>query len=506
MTTEGGGGRDLSALRIRQRIGEETLAALLAIRALDDRYARALLVDLVGEALGHRAELREQATQRLQLVELFRFCTRHPGGLAALARQLPMLETDCPQTPLVQRLADEWTAVDSLAGLPEVTGSWSFLTDTLRTLSMTHPMRSALVRTATDARVPAPPPYSENPWDDFLHMAGQGAPRGGLPPWMVYLDRSTDCMEHRVASEVLARNRQWALRCGLAELLDRDRRIRVSAPTTPVRRHQEYLAIHITPDPLDSARYTVAHSFMSLAQGPYWEQGDALPQVPRDGLQRAVSRIVRKVEGAAGDRTAHLWLEFVLPFELLNLPVDWWPRDTGEVPHVPLAVDYPVVIRSLDRLQNRRWHRFWRHRWLQLSMGEQTWQSVYVNVGRHNGDHLLGLEARLGDDEHVVAAVLSEPPLPDQGHGRKELEAALRSGLPVVIWHRAGRCTEEFLDMVNGLLADGWQRFPANVAAYRRKAAIQDAAGQDVRHLGRHLTLLWDDPDRKPVVPETQGP
>ncbi|MFJ6929656.1 hypothetical protein ACIQUP_20415 [Streptomyces nigra] len=505
MTWEGGGGRGRSASRIRERIEEEGQNALLSVGALRERSARALLAEMVGESLDRRVDLREQATVPMQLLELVRFCTRCPDGLSALARKLPMLDPGCPQAVLVRRLADEWTAVDSLDGLPEITDSWDFLTGTLGALTMSHEMRTALVRAATHARVAAPPTHAENPWHDFLHMAGQGAPRDGLPPWMLYLDRSTDSMNHLLAGEVLARNRKWALRCGLAQLLDMERTQRLRSPTAPVRPHQEFLAIHITPDPLDSESYTVSHSFMSTARGPHWEQGDALPQVPRDGLEEAVSGIVRSVEGAAGDRPADLWLEFVLPFELLNLPVDWWPRDTTESPHVPLAVDYPVVIRSLDRLQNSAWHRFWRHRWLQLSLGEPPAQSLYVHAVGGDGGHLRGLEARLGDNQQVVATVLSEPPLPGQNHGRRELEAALRSGLPVVIWHRTDRSTQEFLDVVRTLLAEGWQRLPAKVAAYRRQAAIHDGDDRDGHHPGRHLTLLWDDPDRKPVVPDGRG-
>lgn len=496
-----------SALRIRERICEETLTALLEVRSLDDRYARALLTDLVSDALGSRATLREQATVPLQLLELFQFCTRHQDGLSTLARKLPMLEPGCPQAWAVLRLADEWTAVDSLARLTEITDSWSFLSDALGTLSLPHSLRIALVQAATEGHVPGPPSHAANPWHDFLRMAGQGAPRDGLPPWMLYLDRTTDSMGHPVAGEVLARNRKWALRCGLAERLDDERRDRAQSPTAPVRPHQEYLAIRITPDPLKGGRYTVAPSFISPARGSRWEHGDAVSEVALDALKGVVSRIITDVEEIGGDRSADLWLEFVLPFELLNLPVDWWPRDLSEVPHVPLAVDYPVVIRSLDRLQNSAWHRFWRNRWLQLTISEHPSTSVYVNVAHRDGEHLRGLGARLGDSQHVVATVLSGPPLSGEGHGSRELEAALRSGLPVAVWHRAGHSTQEFVDVVTGLLADGWQRFPAKVAAYRREAAIRDADDQGdtddqgTRHFGRDLTVLWDDPDRKPVVP-----
>ncbi|MFD7403296.1 hypothetical protein ACFV7R_11610 [Streptomyces sp. NPDC059866] len=500
MTGQGGADRGNPVVRIRDRIGEETLAALLEVPSLQDRPARALLIELVGEAVGRRADLREHTTVPLQLLELFRFCTRHQDGLPALARKLSLLEPGCAQAQVVQRLADEWTAVDALHGLPDVTGSWDFLGDALGALTLSYGMRTALVRVATDTRVSAPPPQAETCWHDFLHMAGQGAPRGGLPPWMVYLDRIADVMDRPLAGELLARNRQWALSCGLAELLDLDR---ARSPVPPaVRPNQEYLAIHIAPDPLENGHYTVSHSLMSDAHGPSWKHGEPIPRVPTDGLQQAVSHVIKTVEGVGGDRLADVWLEFVLPFELLNLPVDWWPRDTAEVPHVPLAVDYPVVVRSLDRLQNPDWYRFWRTRWQQLQRDEDTSQSVYVNVARRNGNHLRGLEARLSDNESCVALVLSEPPLPGHEHGRRELQAALRSGLPVVIWHRAGRSTKQFRDVLDGLLADGLPRFPARMAAYRRRAAIDSADDKSAAHIGRHLTVLWDDPDRKPVFPE----
>ncbi|WP_371670799.1 hypothetical protein OG985_26195 [Streptomyces sp. NBC_00289] len=491
-----------AVLRIRERIREETVGALLDILTLQDRQARALLVELVSEALGRRAELREQSTVRLQFLELFRFCAAEQDGLAGLGRTLPLLEQGCPQAPLVQRLADEWAAVHSLAGLPEVTGSWEFLGTALGALTMSYAMRVALVRTATDARLPAPPPHARNAWHDFLHVAGQNAAPGGLPPWMRYLDRSTAQMDARTAAEVLARNRQWALRCELAGRLDHDR-AEPQPAAVPARRHQEYLAIHITPDPLDNGFYTLTHAFMSDARGLHWEHGGAPVRVSTEGLEPAVSTIIRQVERVGGDRSAHLWLEFVLPFELLNLPVHWWPRDAGEMTHVPLSVDYPVVIRSLDRLRNSAWHRFWRHRWEQLEAGEDASASVHMSVAHGNGDHVRGLEARLGDNEHFVALVLSEPPLADREDGRRELQAALRSGLPVVIWHRASRSTQEFRDVLRSLLDEGLQRFPAKVAAYRRQAAI-DADGQDAAHMGRHLTVLWDDPDRKPVLPDAR--
>ncbi len=51
-----------------------------------------------------------------------------------------------------------------------------------------------------------------------------------------------------------------------------------------------------------------------------------------------------------------------------------------------------------------------------LARDEHPSKSVYVNVAHQNGNHLRGLEAGLGDNERCVALVLSEPPLPDHGN------------------------------------------------------------------------------------------
>jgi hypothetical protein len=59
--------------------------ALCVSPVLADRNARAMLVELVGDALGRPVHLREQATLPLQFLELVRFCVREDGGLPALA-------------------------------------------------------------------------------------------------------------------------------------------------------------------------------------------------------------------------------------------------------------------------------------------------------------------------------------------------------------------------------------------------------------------------------------
>ncbi|MDW4905633.1 hypothetical protein RB628_09820 [Streptomyces sp. ADMS] len=530
MTQASGEGRDRpaahiqdSAARLRLRIGARTAAGLIGARALGAQEERARFGSLVSDAVGHPLLLREQDTAALQFLGMFRFCSREARGPSVLAEAMEAIDPGCPQARLLLRLADEWTAVTSLDGLPWLVESWKFLGGALGALRLPYRMRCALIWAATDQRLTAPAAHTENPWHDFLRLAGHNTARGQLPPWMLHLDLCAEHLGSAVKDELLAQNRKVAQSIGLdvAEQLDAERARNQQSPPAPVPRRRKYLAIHIAPDPLDSELYTVSHSFLSDAReepgrsgahAQHLEPGEALLQVPIDRLEGVVSTIVRQakrfkpVEQARdGKATQPLRLEFVLPFELLNLPVDWWPRDLGEVPQVPLAADHPVVVRSLDRLQNSAWHQFWWDRWKQLGADDHPSRSVYVRQVHEHDDPLPELDERL-DNERLVAMVLSEPPLPDRGHGHRELQAALRKGLPVVIWHRAGWSTSEFHEVLDGLLADGLRRFPAKVAAYRREAAQQHPDDEPADHMGRHLTVLWDNPRRRPVVPGLPWP
>lgn len=504
MTEASGEGR--TASWIRHHIGARTANALLGMDALSSSEGWTRLTATVSLETGRSLRLRQEHTSVERALHVFRHCCQAPDGLSVLAGVLHGMDPDCPQVPAVHRLADEWTAVGSLEG-QAVVGSWKFLADALRPREpQTYPymMRSALMWLATGQRLTDPPPHAEDPWHDFLYLAGQNTAPGQLPPWMLYLDLW--CTQGKdgedLKTEVMARNRKWALDLDLSEQLDDARnRVRRSPVDGVARQLKRYLAIRIVPDPLNNTWYDVLPSLMSDGPGRRWVQGQPLHRVPVEELEDVVGAIVRQNgrpgrAGPSGEaEAAPLSLEFVLPFELLNLPVEWWPQ------HTDGKARYPVVIRSLDRLHNKDWHEFWNTRWNQLTIDEPPTRSVYYATdARGRGGQAYPLEQFL-DDQHLVALVLSEPPLTGGGHGSQELRAALSKGLPVVIWHRADRSTTVFRAVLDDLLSDGLKRFPARVDAYRREAAEQKEDGAPSPHVGHHLTVLWDDAARNPMNP-----
>jgi hypothetical protein len=101
-------------------------------------------------------------------------------------------------------------------------------------------------------------------------------------------------------------------------------------------------------------------------------------------------------------------------------------------------------------------------------------------------------------DDRIVSLVLSEPPTRVGETGQQEVEAALRSGLPVIIWHRSDCTSLAFREAVSGLVTKGGVGHLPIRAKELRHAALRLEPALREAHVGHHLTVLWDDPERRP--------
>ncbi|NUR59205.1 MAG: trypsin-like peptidase domain-containing protein [Catenulispora sp.] len=197
-------------------------------------------------------------------------------------------------------------------------------------------------------------------------------------------------------------------------------------------------------------------------------------------------------------------IEFVVPRgALMGLPFDEWSiHEPGEPRPMPMRTK-PVVVRDVGRLEpsllasqanRRRWERL-RHE------GRVRMQPVDCAAG-YEYEHFYGW---LDDEEDICALVYPSHPKPDW------LEASLRAGIPIMLWHRAD-CPDPhppdghqaFLDGLAAGLADAApEQLPVLVMKLRKAAWAPSRAGKE--HCGRALTLLWDDPDRGTDPPLTMG-
>ncbi|MFD5626421.1 hypothetical protein [Streptomyces sp. NPDC127072] len=195
-------------------------------------------------------------------------------------------------------------------------------------------------------------------------------------------------------------------------------------------------------------------------------------------------------------------VEFLLPWSLLGQPVDRWLTDGAEslVGH-----RYPVVVRSLDRLENRAWRTAWEQRWRLLHSGnaqsrlghDMRWLTLDENAHfRPTGDVLfvrgLGGEVRAWLDKRPESTGLGLAFAYDPGHERSlaSLKEALREGVPFVVWRRDGGDPQELAEQLAAKVEVSLLDLPDEIRRWRRAALDHDMA--DLRN---HLTLLWDNPE-----------
>jgi nucleoside phosphorylase len=250
------------------------------------------------------------------------------------------------------------------------------------------------------------------------------------------------------------------------------------------------LVVQIVPDGIEHGRFLTSF-WIQRRSGPWQpEPGEDEVEALRASLPAEVDRFIRLAEQEWRAHDGPIAIEFLLPTDLFNLPVEWWPRNLDTPAPTPLCADYDVVLRSLDRMHAGHSHRQWLMRW----------QALWRSPGAHGVLRRDGSEPDLGRwgtrlhfQEDVGAVVLSASP--DSDTGREELDIALRAGIAMIIWDRRGQINADDEPAVRRLAAG----HPAQLMyelRQLRKDAVMPVSESDDAHLGRHIAVLWDDATR----------
>lgn len=189
-----------------------------------------------------------------------------------------------------------------------------------------------------------------------------------------------------------------------------------------------------------------------------------------------------------------LTIELFLPIDLLNHEVDRWTvEDFGSA--TPIGCSYPVVVRSYDRCQpNYRYRRQWQRRWTQLKEVAALPASDYFVEG--NGDRLNKLFAQIERQPEKVGLKIAHAPR-KTGKG-SIFSVILKTGIPVALWLRS--CLQEIncQEEIDRVLGCTTSNIPDSVRDTRLEALELEDDQNEVEHIGHHLSLLWEDPNRLP--------
>jgi hypothetical protein len=486
--------RGRSPERVRNELVVSIVDVLQGSATVNQASSRELWRELLADELGSPVEPFGGDRLRPWLLQIVKGCTAVGDGPACLVRSLEYVEQQSATVAGLWPLVDEWEAVDffNSADLGE-----------LRPVlfSLRPPDLAAMARRASRSRVQELPAWCQTAWQVFLRLAGENAPAGDLPPSMAFLALAADRLVEDGApdaAELVRRfNRGQAQALGLERLLADRQRSDFPQPAPSLV--PAYLMIQFEPDRVEADRYYLSHWRQSDSEGWHPVRGETV-HLGREELPGAVEQLVEETEARWADLRQPVILEFVLPWELLNEPVEWWSKESGSDSPTPLALDYPVVVRSLERLQRAAWHRPWHAKWRQLRERPADSHSHWSRPGPDES-YFFHLERELKEDRHAVCLVLSQPPGDASGIGRQEILAGLRAGVPAMVWHRSDCADPMFQDAIGEILEDrGLGRLAERVGQWRKEALALGPGGWQ-QHVGRHLAILLDDPEHRPSPP-----
>ena len=469
----------------RTEIQEEIVLVLERSGRFTEFPSRLSLVERVSIRRGVNIAVAPVDHERSHLNFLVRACAAEEclGDLTAEAGR----DLDEQALWRLRQLNDEW---DGIAHFSD--RDWLAIKETLFQVDVSN--GKALFHAVR--RSNPPPVHCRSVWHLFAYLAGSNADEQGVPLFMIFLAMVAYQVETRLNRPLRALLTRLASDWNITSSFQRASLQRLRAIGS--YEQNAALLILIDPHPLNAEIYTVMHWYgWSEDRDVLVKGGDQI--VPRERLEGAVQLIVQAAEEHWPIDDRPLRIEFILPFVLLNLPVEQWPKeyDPDDGP-VPLYQHYAVVVRSLDRIRNPGRHRVWRTRWRML---EESPTLVNCQFAEDVPDWL---EQTINLDRRIVAVVLSEPPELPTSDGMSQIRIAIRTGIPIIIWHRSDPPDLEFRRAVDDLFTYGEiAEVPDRAYELRLRPPVSDDGQAGV---GTNLVLLWDDPVRLPEEYRAVGP
>jgi hypothetical protein len=478
------------------------VSRLLQVPLLQEPNERRLVVRMLADYWGTPIPIHEDPHPVMHLFNIVETCLRRPNGLNVLAEMVERIDGGSRHMAGVHRVVDSM-AVRELWPDDERELLFAVL-EGLPAHDALDLYRLAAGPDAPELAVPAT--YQEA----LILLETLAATTDGLPRAVVFVELIANTLPSGLAAEL----RQWSERqVGLMGLTNELRLARRRTPLTrnalmstkPPPHTPAYVIFLMQPEGVDGDRFRLSH-WRQLDASQDWSP-DREPEYTGNlaDVKHRIAMLVENVEKMWARYQPDIFVEFVLPRELLNLDVEQWACGTEPEMPTPIGCQYPVAVRSLERMTKPNWYRLWHARWLALQNQLTDNRAIAVESGYwcaagDTDSALRKIVAVLQEQADLVVLLPSEPP---QAAGADEVWIGFRNGVPVMLWHRYDCRSEEFVDVVRSALhGDDSHDVRERVRRIRLRGY---EAGTEARHVGSHLTLLWDDPDRK-VTPDLARP
>jgi vWA-MoxR associated protein C-terminal domain/Effector-associated domain 2/vWA-MoxR associated protein middle region 0 len=459
--------------------------AFLALPCMRDRAVRDLIVNGLTDSSGWSLNIQRHNADRADMLSIVMACTGHPGALREIGSFVEFFESGNPTLDMLRDLVERLDPETLLDG-----DERAQLSGLLADLSCPYP--EALYWNAVGPLGP-PPTTSRRDLVGFAQDLEDAAAVDGVPPLLTFVElvagqnptRATELrawVDGYAAVREIDANRIGRLRTTAAE--------RAGDPPA-----QSHLVVRLEPFGPNQQQYLLSAWHQHGTESVQLRDGAE----PRDieDVQLEIDRLLTREAQVIRDRAAQLVVEVILPRQLIDRDLDQWPLAPVKFER-PLGTQHPLVIRCLERHREPSIHRQWRQKWERFKAHCEDPDVLDVAIRWIKWPGLVDpqrLLIQLMNDEAVVCVILAFPPPPGRSLGYDEFAAAVHAGVPLLAWCRDERDAAEFEKEIRLLIGgQGLARLPELVHSHRQRAHTDKAPD----HLGRHLTLLWDDADRFP--------
>jgi hypothetical protein len=231
-----------------------------------------------------------------------------------------------------------------------------------------------------------------------------------------------------------------------------------------------------------------------------------LSQIVAQFIQQSISVELEHPDNKLGCDYYSLTIELFLPIRYLCEPIDRWEiKDDFDNP-VSLGSKYRLVVRSYDRvikpgLRNtfaEAWY------WKKDLLGQNTESTILKDRIYHLTEIDCVRMGTLRESLKEKIGIKITCPLPQsEAEMLKFFQAMLESGVPMGTWTRS---REKLTSNSEAEINQCWSfdliinpgEFLERVRSLR--ASVFDDQESPERHWGGHLTVLWDDLERMPIL------
>jgi hypothetical protein len=210
----------------------------------------------------------------------------------------------------------------------------------------------------------------------------------------------------------------------------------------------------------------------------------------------------------------NLCIEFFLPYYQLDMEVDNWHFDQGRD---RVGRGIKLVVRPLEHINDRGLSGtpidevLWRKKWerVRSSLQETTlcWIHDYGEFSDKGVHNYINLKKKL-DDEKMVCLFAPFAPSKLKLSKKGFFEAIIKTGTPIALWPR--KLPNDPVKDIQEMFGPLQETYPncvfklSQIVFQQRRDS--EHVKKDLYHIGRHLTLLWDDPNKLPPSSHFQQP